>query len=330
MKAKNLMILAMVLALAIVPMSYAVSTGASVGVGAGVSPGNSAPVIYQNTAQRKLMDILGNPLTRVNNYAFTGESITWKVFVRDANGREDIKSVTGTAGSSAVQGGNPDEVGCVRDLVQPADGYGVTWANGGMTYNQNTDYMYTCQLTVEPGYSLENYAQVVVVDQAGSKGSVKEDSFFYFNPSIALEILNAPTGVVFPAIAPGATGYSQTISVKNKAADNSGVILKMSIAGKDFYDSTNSAAKCPTSNVLKLSNFRYFATKGSYSSQTNGGVDAEGYDTIPYTTAPALIIDANSELNQGAEMSLTFKLNFPSPCYGNYNSGTFEFTGEAI
>ena len=131
----------------------------------------------------------------------------------------------------------------------------------------------------------------------------------------------------------------------------------MFISGTDFYDTSSSGAKCPTTNQLELGNFRYFATNGAYSTTLDSETDLvdgdrdsdeEGYVNIDYGIGfnnPDPFYD-NMEILQspatlgpyylanilapGAEMALTFKLSLPEPCNGDFDSGALYFWGEAI
>ena len=135
----------------------------------------------------------------------------------------------------------------------------------------------------------------------------------------------------------------------------------MFISGTDFYDSSSSGARCPTTNQLGLWAFRYFATNGAYSSTADAGNDVaagrgdrnndgEGYTNIGYGTGfnnPYAFYDgfeilqaggpfnglggyAANVLTPGAEMALTFKLSLPEPCNGDFDTGSIFFWGEAI
>ena len=131
----------------------------------------------------------------------------------------------------------------------------------------------------------------------------------------------------------------------------------MFISGTDFYDSSSSGAKCPTTNQLSLSNFRYFATNGAYSTQNDLGTgrgskvkDAKGYVGIGYgigfnnpnpfydgyeilqagTTKLFGVYYPANLLAPGAEMALTFRLSMPEPCNGDFDSGSIYFWGEAV
>lgn len=328
---KQIVILLMLVNLA----SFALAASSSTSIGVIVTPGNSAPQIWQNTAQRQLQDTFGNPLTRTNNYAFTGEKIKWSILVRDSNGREDISTMTVNVGPNPT--GNPKQVSCTIASVQPSGV--ITWANG-ITFDATTDVLYDCLLTVEPGFLGEYWTQAVVVDDSGISAQVRENSFFWFNPSIGLQILDADSGLIFTEsgkasgiVTPGAIGYSQTARLKSIVASGSGVILDIDIKGSDFYDPASIGARCPTTNQLALSNFRYYATKGSYSTRSSATADTEGYDVIGYNYANIIKNAGNeaSRLSEGSEFALTFKLNLPRPCIGSYSSGNgFQFEATAL
>jgi hypothetical protein len=105
---------------------------------------------------------------------------------------------------------------------------------------------------------------------------------------------------------------------------------------------------------------RYFATNGAYSTLadlqldplwgTHGSVqrhiDAEGYVNIEYGNYFSTALYNNAEviqnapmvgpyysgniLSPGSELSVTFKLNLPEPCNGDFSDGSIYFWGEAI
>ena len=103
--------------------------------------------------------------------------------------------------------------------------------------------------------------------------------------------------------------------------------------------------------------FFYFATNGAYSTLTDAQqdsqsgndrwCDAEGYCNIEYGIGfnnPSPFYD-NAEILQavhqgpywvantlspGAEMAITFRLDLPEPCNGDFDTGSIYFWGEAI
>ncbi|MFH1211779.1 MAG: thrombospondin type 3 repeat-containing protein [Candidatus Woesearchaeota archaeon] len=226
-------------------------------------------------------------------------------------------------------------------------------------FNPELMRWYTCTLTVETPFSMygEYWVTVEAHDLDGLYGTMDENEHWYFNPVIALSV----DGYLdFGELMPGTTGYSNSILVENDADHGSGVMLDMFISGTDFYDSASSGAMCPDSNVLELENFRYYATNGAYST-TPFGVgsigtigpgtyirgDQEGYFNIPYHSSYAdreQIIEGDGEialdpehmyslgnvLATGSKMALTFKLNLPEPCNGDFNTGEIRFWGEPI
>jgi len=220
---------------------------------------------------------------------------------------------------------------------------------------------YMCTLTVETPLSMygEYWVTVEATDLDGGSGTMDENEYWFLNPIIDLAI---DGGLVFDNVRPGTSAYSETILIQNYADPGSGVMLDMFISGTDFYDSSPSGAMCPTSNVLALSNFRYYVVNGAYNTQyddewdfpfdhLDNGVerdcDAEGYCNIEYGIGfnnplqfyeNAEIIQAVEQgpyyvaniLAPGAEMALTFRLDLPEPCNGDFDTGSISFWGEAI
>ena len=351
--------------------------GNDVGVGIGVSIGTEdyAPNIWMCDSRAVLDDNTepgrvsgpGTTLTeRQNNYAFEGESISYKVLVKDKNGIQKISDVFGTLGS--VQGaGNDIEVNCVEDLSPPVVGPGVT--NAGIydacnarileeqvtTFDADTMRYYDCTLTVETAASHagEHWFTVEAMDLDGLSSTVDENEYWFFNPVIGLDVTGDLT---FSDVRPGTQSYSDTLLVENAAEDGSGVRMDMFISGTDFYDSASSGAACPTTNQLSLGQFAYFATSGAYSSEDDVradgtvSVDPEGENYVPIgyatgfnnptpfyngfeiiqTTTTATDYSDGNVLTPGAEIAMTFRLDLPEPCNGDFDTGSINFWGEAI
>jgi hypothetical protein len=215
---------------------------------------------------------------------------------------------------------------------------------------------YECTLTVETSDSMygEYWVTIEAEDLDGLLGTMDENEYWFFNPIIALSIDGDMT---FEDVRPGTSSYSDTLLVGNDADAGSGVMMDMFISGTDFYDSSSSGAMCPDSNVLELSSFRYFATNGAYSTYDDAEVDSagsvnrdhdnEGYVNIEYGNAfnnpfpfydDAEILQAQPQgpywvanmLAPGAEMSVTFRLDLPEPCNGDFDTGSIYFWGEAV
>ena len=300
---------------------------------------------------------------RFSNYAFEGEQISWLVLVMDKNKIDQNIDVYATIGSS--QGtGNDIEVNCLRsDLNPPTDTFRSCNARIDEEYvewDSNIMSFFDCTLTVETPESMhgEFWVTVEAQDGDGLMGTMDENEFWFFNPIIALSVEGAMT---FTDVRPGTDTYSSTLLLGNDAEASSGVLLDMFISGTDFYDSSSSGARCPTTNQLGLWAFRYFATNGAYSSTADAGNDVaagrgdrnndgEGYTNIGYGTGfnnPYAFYDgfeifkeggpfnglggyAANVLTPGAEMALTFKLSLPEPCNGDFDTGSIFFWGEAI
>ena len=300
-------------------------------------------------------------LERINNYAFEGEQIAWQVLVFDKNGIEKIQDVFATVGD--VQGsGNDIEVNCILDEVLDNQDRIDPSCNARILEEElnsvpdNTAAYYTCIFTVETQESMfgEYWITVEATDLDELSGTMDENEYWFLNPNIALSIEGA---LEFEDVRPGAQSYSSTLLLGNDADDGSGVMMDMFISGTDFYDSSSSGAKCPTTNQLALSNFNYFVTNGAYSSLQdprgdNDGIasnNAEGYTGIGYgigfnnpnpfydayeilqaAKVPSSPYYAANILAPGAEMALTFRLSLPEPCNGDFDTGQIYFWGEAI
>ncbi len=295
---------------------------------------------------------------RFNNYAFEGEQVQWMTLAMDKNKIDQNIDVYGTIGSS--QGaGNDIEVNCQRVGYQGEKVFKACNARiqqENVTWNPDTMAFFECTFTVETADSMygEYWLTVEAQDNDGNMGTMAENEYWFFNPVIALSIDGDMT---FDNVRPGTSSYSSTLLIGNDADQGSGVMMDMFISGTDFYDSSSSGARCPNTNQLSLSAFRYFATNGAYSTSNDLQEDAvdgdrnrdvEGYVNIDYgigfknpdpfyknmeilqqaKIAPPYYF-ANL-LAPGAEMALTFKLDLPEPCNGNFDTGSIYFWGEAI
>ena len=202
----------------------------------------------------------------------------------------------------------------------------------------------------------EYWVTVEAQDGDGEMGTMDENEYWFFNPAIALTIDGA---LEFDEVRPGTSSYSDTILVGNDADAGSGVLLDMFISGTDFYDSQSSGARCPSTNQLALTNFWYFVTSGAYSSfdDPRSGADPLGESYVgigygnsfgnvgttnpfygtheilqaggPFVVGPDTGFKANI-LAPGAEHALTFRLDLPEPCNGDFDTGSIFFWGEAI
>ena len=194
---------------------------------------------------------------------------------------------------------------------------------------------------------------VEATDGDGLSGTMAENEYFFLNPVIALSI---DGDMEFTEVRPGTDSYSSTMLVGNDADDSSGVMMDMFISGTDFYDSSSYGTRCPDTNQLSLSAFRYYVTNGAYNSAQDLNVDpvdgdrdtdAEGYTNIDYgigfnnpdpfydnmeilQAQPIVPYYTANLLAPGAEMAVTFKLSLPEPCTGNFDTGSIYFWGEAI
>ncbi len=401
------LLVASLLVLTVLPSVFAVSIGTGVGVDIGTEdfeprvwlcgsrvalddetePGRLEGWRIEHCQYPSSYEICEDELLeRTNNYAFEGEQIKWDVLVWDKNGIEKIKDVFGTVGDS--QGaGNDIEVNCILDEVLNDQSEVRDSCNARELEEQiehvedNTAAYYTCIFTVETPESHygEYWLTVEAEDLDGMSGTMDENEFWFLNPVVALSIEGDLT---FDNVRPGVSAYSETLLVGNDADEGSGVLMDMFISGTDFYDSSSSGAKCPTSNQLVLGDgdsfcdvnsdfsaspnsgttdpFCYFATHGGYSTLGGGSIpadgrsDVEGYVGINYGIgfndpspfygvfngdATGYEIIQSSQVgpyfvgnivSPGSEIAVTFRLNLPEPCNGDFDTGSIYFWGEAI
>jgi len=341
-----------VLVLSVIPGVFATSVGS--GKGVTIVTEDFAPLVWQ-CDHRVVYDDGTEPgrismdseelVERLNNYAFEGEQIQWKVLVMDKNGIDKVKDVYAT-----LDGGI--EANCNRLSWNPEsilDSCNARILEEELTeFDSETMAYYLCTLTVETPESMygEYHITVEAEDLDGLLGTMDEAEYWYLNPAISLDIQGE---LVFDEVRPGTSSYSESVLVGNAADDGSGVVLDMFISGTDFYDSANSGAKCGTTNQLSLSAFNYYATSGAYSTHDDSRSDAEGYvpikygigfnDPTPFYNSHE-VIQSNTQvgpgyyagniLTPGAEMALTFRLNLPEPCNGDFDTGQIYFWGEAI
>lgn len=371
-----------ILVLAVLPMVAPVSIGS--GVGVDIETEDFAPLVWMcdsrivyddNTEPGRLFALRGSPdcntfngdedynndcelLERINNYAFEGEQIAWTVLVMDKNKIDQNIDVYATIGD--VQGeGNDIEVNCQRSDYQPESI--PESCNARILEEELNEFdddvmsFFDCLFTVETPESMygEYWITVEAQDGDGLMGTMDENEYWFLNPEIALGI---DGDLVFENVRPGTSSYSDTILLTNEADEGSGVMLDMFISGTDFYDSSSSGARCPSTNQLALKNFRYYVTNGAYNSAQDAendpvdgdrDTDAEGYLNIDYGIGfndPSPFYN-NAEILQaqqigpyytanllapGADMAITFRLDLPEPCNGDFDSGQIFFWGEAI
>src|SRR3989344_4250187 len=223
-----------------------------------IIPDEHKPEIWKCDSRIIADDIVyegrGNePPERMNNYAFEGEKVVLDYLVFDRNGIEEIQDVFVTFGSN-LGAGNDIEVNCVESSgpsTIPVSCNARIGEEPITEFNKETMAYDICVLTVETPDSMhgEYYSigKVISVD-----GYTQEEDleYYFFNPEVKLDVEG---DLSFDNIIPGEVAYSEVITVKNGAEQGSGVLQEVFISGTDFYDATNSGARCPEYNHLKLS-----------------------------------------------------------------------------
>jgi hypothetical protein len=264
MKKTLSILMSVVLSLALLPFAFAVDT--NIGIGVDITPEEFPPHIWLCDSRVVVEDCVesgrktdcSDELTeRIQNYAFEGEQIEWKVLVMDKNKIEQIEDVVGTVGTTQGEL-NPVEVECGRidnpysTIPDKCEARILEESLSGTAFDPDTQAFYKCVLTVETQASMygDSWITIEAIASDGQSATIDENEFWFLNPNIAL---TTSGNLVFSDVRPGSVAYSDTVLVGNDADLGSGVLLDMFISGTDFYDPSSSGAKCPVSNRLKLS-----------------------------------------------------------------------------
>ena len=276
-------ILFLVLATVILGSTLALADAAFGEFGVGAEPGDQDPKIcvkHRNVTIGWDADPVGiNALDyRTSLYAFTGEIIDFTIVVRDPNGALDI-------GFPKIRVGTQAEVLCNEITIptnEECDGLGLV--------SDVTDRMYHCVLTIEPGDPLlatgmygEKDVKITAYNSAFEPTDGTHVETWFFNPALSMSVSTSDSQAIhFEAMPYGADDVNERtvhslnrLQVKNTA--EGGVNMWMYLAGTDLFDPSG-ASKCPSSNVLSISNMAYRAWSGTQWQSWEGWVEMSKYD----------------------------------------------------
>ena len=151
------------LMLAVVPGVFATSVGS--GMPINIVTEQFAPQVWQ-CDHRVVMDDATEPgrvsgdgqtlVERINNYAFEGEQIQWRVLVMDKNGIEKVGDVHVTVGGDIEANCHLDHVLTAEETVEPDCNAKISEENLTRIGYDNVAAYYTCTLTVETPESQNN------------------------------------------------------------------------------------------------------------------------------------------------------------------------------
>ena len=177
-----------------------------------------------------------------------------------------------------------------------------------------------------------------------------------FNPTAALEFDAPMGGINFGTIEDGAIAISDSVYIRSITAPgepDSGLVLDMYISSDAQFNGAIGDTCGPSDlNYIPHTAFGYYATKGyshsgendnsfpglGYTPLDNCVADTDGYTNMTVETASNVgnmcrIINSGKQdslLTQGSEISLTFRLDVPTPCSGSFTDGGFYFVGEIV
>jgi len=301
---------------------------------------------------------------RLDEYAFTGEQISFLVAVRDLNGAPDIGYAFFTVGTDI---GDQKEAVCndVSGLYKqgdffeqiPAKPFAPDGFNPGTLAMPGTDKIFECILTVEPTYYGESVITISAEDISGNQaenGGIAQ--MWFFNPAIIIDLSTndgAPS-ITFESGYPGQTVMSTNKLVITNFAEG-GVDLWAFIAADDLTDGTGGPAKCPVSNVLDVDTNMEFRCKiGTFeddkwdditnkdtSDSCGWGYHEHYYNCLQCLGALPLLYDFDGQvvdylpggasiIKNQASAECQFRLHYPVPCIGDFTEGAFHIIVRAL
>lgn len=326
-----------------------------------VSVGNEhVPEVCTDSTQRswfpndqtiKIADIYGDydindygyefyELDARGDYVFTGETLSYYVVVADEDGEDNIEEVVlrvngYTAGSCVPLEDEYDSDSFDCDLDD---------------YSADEEQLYMCKLVVQSGWSGSTDINIMAFDEDGLSDTSTWTDRVVFNPPLSINLAGS---ISFGAVEPGESVTSNSVFLENVGSD--GVVMDMYIASDDYFTDPDGLvaggpkpAVCGDGNGIPYTSFNYYATKGSLDSGENDnnfpglGDNICDADVDEYTPLPShsgdiedmcRIINHREEgsfLTQGQSMSLTFQLDVPEPCEGEFTDGQFHFVGRVV
>lgn len=352
-------LMAALLVLAIVPAVFAgeelpptsVETGFNIGVG--ITPANSCPEIVQEQCSD---DENGRHWRGVNSVCYFVDTTTDGVFTP-----LEIGLLTGDYGRSyAFEGETIHFKVVVRDtdgVVEDCDKVAVSLDNGidplpaactlVSTRNSGTEGVFECTYTVQDAETVLGtyWVSVQVNDRTcTAEGGCQKQAAglisLYMNPAVKLTLSTEPGttfGFMYNAVGDkllaseikaGSTVYSPYFTIENTADPTTGLYIGLGIYGKDMKAVGSIPAKCPDTNVLDIRNVEYKASHLNVQ---------QAWTTMPrvigYTGMPSLVFTGaplGNLLGVGDDVTMRLRLNIPSPCQGQFDNGQIVFIGQAI
>lgn len=293
-------------------------------------------------AERALYDLDGRDIFqyRAGQYAFTGERMQFIATVRDPNGLTML-------GHMKVKVVDNEEVICNPTTpVRTCDGFG--------SYNPLTDQSYVCHITVEPNWDLQSEVKFTAYDTSNQQYDGTRKETWDFNPALALSVeTNDQEPLQFEVGTAGDWVHStNNLVIRNLAEGGVNVFTYIAGEGTGLWDEVN-PAKCPTTNVLEWhlgeedlvssnshdTGVAFRAWSGTQQTQwtwmntynPNAGCDVSYGPTRCFDAKPipAPTFPANVLTNGGTEQ-VEFKIHYPVPCVGNFNSGSIKIIAKAV
>ncbi|MEM5828979.1 MAG: hypothetical protein QW480_01935 [Candidatus Aenigmatarchaeota archaeon] len=304
-------------------------------VGIGAQPGDLPPTIciYHRDIEigTKANPPGINPSDyRSSLYAFTGERIKYTVVVRDPNGALDIGYV------KAFVGGNEEALANPTNLPSSCNGLGIT--------DYETDKAFEITITVEDGWYGAMEVLLKVFNSQNVATSATHSEEWFFNPELRMQVTTSDGQPIrFGPMDPVTRIAHSLNKIKVKNTAEGGVNLWVFIAGTDLFDTTG-AAKCPTSNVLEIEKYMWYRGWSGTQWQSYEGWEQmakynqnEGCSIERCYNAKPIVYGTGGNFNplahvltNGGLAEVEFKIQYPIPCIGTFNSGKIFIFGKAV
>jgi hypothetical protein len=236
-------------------------------------------------------------------------------------------------------------------------------------FDPRFDKLYECILTATDDMEGEYDLTVIAMGEDDTQCGESVPDQIWFNPEIFVDVFTSDMGpIAFGDGAAGSTVYStNTLKIKNGDTVGAGVDIAVWLAGTDLTSSIL-PAKCPESNVLEADNIEFRCKIGSifnnpwhYVPNPNDKEDCEPVETQekgkplcfdaktvectrwdgatdyyhgPGTCQGALDIvpdsDVENILYAGHTAECWFRLTYPVPCIGLFDTGQILIFARAI
>ena len=276
-------------------------------------------------------DMFGDSSDR--GYVLENEIIYTFVLAVNYKGMENTKDVYITVNGEK-------KVSCFKDSETEPFGWNFDQENRdeaairktGLSFNPEIMAFYDCPYTVESSDEVYGgyFIDVKMLNNEGLEGGLDFPDSFFFNPIINLKVTS--DNLNLGEVVAGQRIYTNPLAITTKSEDIEYVLRWMDISGEKFYNSLSESSNCKNISLSYFASSRDWVG-GYYDTFNDPRADREGYVALPSNAGRVIIQkmgfftwDRGSVLFSGGEMNLTFRLDIPEECTGNF-SGEIDIIG---